>query len=121
MWPRLIEIALGAWLAVSALVLDHGSQSSWLWINDLLCGVAVVTLAALSFWPRARRAYLGELLIGCWLVGAGIFAAAPESVVQQSEILTGLLLLQFAILPTEANRPPRSWREFQQRAKPAAS
>lgn len=113
MWPRIAEIALGSWLIASVFVFEPGSISAGWRANNLTCGVLIVALAAVSFWPPLSRAHLAEIAVGLWLVGfafASPTVASPPMV--QNAILVALVLLNFAIVPSHANSPPRSWREF---------
>jgi hypothetical protein len=113
MWPRVVEIAIGAWLSASPWVLSNNGLASALHINDLVCGLAIVLLSALSFWPKFGRVHLAEIPIGLWILGFAYFGSShPAPAVVQSEILSALFLLNFAIIPSQANRPPLSWRGF---------
>lgn len=111
MWPRVVEIMLGFWLAASPFIFRHSEDQEALWARDLLCALAVICFASLSFWPRARRAHLGIIPVGVWLILAGFFSGVnPSPAALQNDLLVGLILLMLAILPTEASLPPRSWR-----------
>jgi hypothetical protein len=39
-------------------------------------------------------------------------APYPTPPALQNDLLVGVLLLMFAILPSEASLPPRSWRDY---------
>ena len=112
MWPRIAEIALGSWLIASLLVLEPGSIPTAWKLNNLACGVAVIALAALSFWQPFSRAHLAEIAVVLWLIGAAFAWPESPSPSVQNAILVGLTLLNFAIIPSPASLPPRSWREF---------
>jgi hypothetical protein len=112
MWPRIAEILLGGWLAASPWALSPTAGNSWPWINDMSAGLAIVVLAALSFFRPLGWAHLLEIPVGLWLLGFA-FLASPPSAAAQNEILVALVLLMFAIIPNEASRPARSWREFE--------
>lgn len=112
MWPRSIEVMLGVWLALSPWIFGHFGRQP-LTASDLLSGLAVVVLASASFFPRLRRAHFGILPVVAWLVGHGYFGYShPIPPGAQNEILTGLTLLLVAIIPDEASKPPRKWREL---------
>jgi hypothetical protein len=115
MWPRVAEIALGGWLVASLLVLEPDSIAMAWKLNNLACGVAVIVLAALSFWTRLSRAHLGEILVGLWLLGFAFAWPGSTSPSVQNAILVGLTVLNFAIIPSPASLPPRSWRDFYSR------
>ena len=113
MWPRVVEVMLGCWLALSPFIFRHAAGQRGLWFNDMFCGAAVMAIALLSCWPPCRRAHLAIMGVSLWLVGFGYFGAPhPAPPALQNDILVGMLLLMFAIIPSEANLPPHSWRAY---------
>ena len=113
MWPRLIELLMGLWLCVSPFVFDASSSDSLLTANGLACGAIVVAASALSYWERTRHARVATALVGLWLLAFSYATAGrPADLELQNLFVTGLLLLLFVVVPNEANRPPRTWREF---------
>jgi hypothetical protein len=113
MWPRVAEIVIGLWLWTSPWVLvDNPAVSVW-HINGVICGAAIVFSSALSFWRGTRKAHLAEIPIGLWILGFAYFGSTyPASAIVQSDLLAALFLLNIAIIPSQANLPPRSWRDF---------
>jgi hypothetical protein len=112
MWARAVEFMFGLWLLVSPFVFRHPPDATGRWATDLASALAIMTLASLSYWRKARRAHLGQMAVAAWLVGYGYLAGGhPSPPACQNEMLVGLTLLLFAIIPTEANEPPRLWRE----------
>jgi uncharacterized membrane protein len=108
MWARDVEFALGAWLVVSPFVFGHRGALA---AHDFVCGSAIATLALLSYWRRARRAHLLELAIAAWLVASGWIASSEGAGASaQNHAVLGLVLTMLAIVPSEANRPPRGRR-----------
>jgi hypothetical protein len=113
MWPRVVEVMLGCWLVLSPFIFRHAAEQWGLWLNDMFCGAAVVAMALLSWWPPCRRAHLAIIGVGLWLVGFGYLSSPPPAPpASQNDMLLGVLLLMFAILPSEASLPPRSWRQY---------
>ena len=112
MWPRVVEVMLGCWLVLSPFIFRQAAEQWGLWLNDMSCGAAVVAMALLSWWPACRRAHLAIIGVGLWLVGFGYLSPPPAPPASQNDILVGVLLLMFAILPSEASLPPRSWRAY---------
>lgn len=109
MWARLCEAALGAWLLVAPHVLPGGGTAPWL--VDHVAGAAVIALALLSFRYRTRRAHLGSIAIGLLLAGYGWVWGGPDTPpAAQNEVITGLLVLLFAVVPSNASRPPAGAR-----------
>jgi len=115
MWGRVLEVMLGLWLVLSPLLFGHYLTHQPLWMSDLACGAAMVLLALLSFWRVTRYAHLLNLAVAGWLVGFGYFYGGyPASPGFQNNIFVGLVLLLLAIIPNEADQPPRSWRRYYQ-------
>jgi hypothetical protein len=113
MWARIVEVMLGCWLIVSPFIFNHPTEKSAWWINDLSSGFALITLALFSFWRPMRHAHLAIVLLGLWLIGFAYLAAPyPTPPGLQNDLMLGLLLLMFAIIPNEASLPPEKWRDF---------
>ena len=121
MWARVIEVALGCWLAMSPFIFRHAADDRALWVNDLLSATAIILFALLSFWRRLPFAHLASGLVGFWLIAFGFWVGPyPTPAALQNDIMVGLLLLMFAIVPNKASLPPRPWREFKARASDSA-
>lgn len=110
MWARIVEVLLGIWLLLSPLMIGSAVGNGF--ASDLVCGVAAIALALLSFSGRFRRAHFLILLVAAWLVATGYMAGHPAPPVAQSRIITGLLLAMFAIIPNHADQIPSSWKAF---------
>ena len=115
MWARVIEVMLGCWLAMSPFIFRHGPEERVLWTNDFVSATLVIVLALISFWPPLRFAHVANLLVALWLIAFGFWASYPAPPALQNDIVVGLLLLMFAIIPNEATLPPRRWRDFLER------
>jgi hypothetical protein len=112
MWPRVVEILIGTWLVASPAVLESTDWGGWQ-INDLVCGCIVFLLGCLSFLPATRYAHLGAIFVGAWMLGfAYVSSPYPAPAAAQNDVLVALFLMNFAVIPNQANLPPRSWREF---------
>jgi hypothetical protein len=110
MWPRVVEIMLGCWLAVSPFVFGHGDRTD-LWVADFTAATAVVVLGLLSYWHPARQAHLLTAVVGLAMVGFGYFwQGYPAPAALQNHVLIGLTLMLLAIIPNEASQPPESRR-----------
>jgi len=110
MWARDVECMLGVWLLLSPFVFGHDPDATGLWASDLICAALVSTFALLSYGKPTQHAHLLTLLVALWLIGFGRFgAASPLPAGMQNNIVVGLLLLMFAIVPNHASRPPRRW------------
>lgn len=114
MWPRVIEGMLGCWLLVTPFVFRGTTAVEDYTTSALVSGAVVIVMAVLSFWEPARLARFVTLGVSLWLALHGYFAAErPGPPAAQNEIMIGLTLLLFAIIPNEASRPPRAWRHEQ--------
>jgi hypothetical protein len=112
MWARYLEMSLGLWLAVSPAVLSHRGVPEWGGPHDVVLGLAIVVIAALTHVEKLRRLHLLLLPVAVWLTGAGWWLArAADGIpaVYQSWILVGLCLFMFAVLPSRASTPPPGW------------
>ncbi|HEX2033210.1 MAG TPA: hypothetical protein VHS99_03415 [Chloroflexota bacterium] len=115
MWARNAELLLACWLAASPFIFRHGPDEPLRWANDLACAVVVGAVALLSHRRRQTPIHLLNAAAGLWLVATSLLgagAALPAPAAHQNWIVVGLLLLMLGILPSEAARPPRAWREF---------
>lgn len=112
MWPRIVELLMGAWLLASPLVLENapgGVDRVVTWLS----GVAVLALSGSTFAERFRRNHLGNLVVAAALIAWGWSQAPrPGPAWAQSLILTGLLLGLVAVVPTQASLPPEGWRRY---------
>lgn len=110
MWARESEILLGIWLVFCPALFTHAGTPADLWITDLICGLAVVVAALLSHWRRTRYAHLASLAVAAWLAASGWLATRTQPLpAHENHIVVGLLLGMFAIVPSFATEPPRSW------------
>lgn len=108
-WPRMIELMLGCWLAVSPFVFGHGGA---MLVVDLLAATAVVTVSLVALHPRASRAHLVTVVIGAALaLSTFVPEADPPAPGHQNHMAVGVLLAMFAILPGRCAEPPPEWVE----------
>jgi hypothetical protein len=111
MWPRTIEVTLGAWMVIAPLVFRDTEDIGRFAANAVISGGLVILASLAAFWRPAGAARFATLGVGLWLMVHGYFAAPrPGPPAAQNEITIGLLLLVFAILPNEVNDPPVPWR-----------
>jgi hypothetical protein len=119
MWPRIAEILIGLWLLASPWVLAYNTAVSAWHMNGFVCGSAIVLLGVLSFWRGSKKAHLAEIPVSLWILSFAYFGSAhPAPAIAQSDFLTALFLLNFAIIPSQANLPPISWRNFREEGRP---
>jgi hypothetical protein len=116
MWARDCEAMIGCWLLASPFIFGHPDTLWLLWATDLGAGLATIVLALASYWRPLRHAHLAILLVAAWLLGFGRLSGSPPlAPALQNDILVGLVLLLFAIVPNRASDPPAAWQEWRQR------
>jgi hypothetical protein len=111
MWARWTEVVIALWLALSPWVFRGSWISPWPPYADEMA-VAVVLIGALaSFRHPTRHAHLLSVVVAIWLILFGwIRGDYPADPASQNRVLTGIVLLMFAILPNHATQPPYAWR-----------
>ncbi len=120
MWPRVVEVMVSLWLALSPFVFEHPAETVVYWVNDLGAAAAVLTLALFSFWHRAHRAHLGNILVGGYLLVFGyIQGRVGASPATQNELVVGVLLIMLAIIPSDNLNPPRRWLAYYEQRSPS--
>lgn len=103
---------LGFWLMASPLVFRFAETGGGGLANDLLCGLLVIIFGFLSFWNRTRRARFLIFIVAFWLIISGYLAGHPAPPAAQNQIVVGLLLAMFAVIPNRTNEMPEAWRKF---------
>lgn len=107
MWARVSEILLGIWLMISQ-VLFHVPIG----LNFAL-SILIVLFAALSYIPSINKLHLLQVLPAAALFTKSyIYPSADLPLFMQNDILVGLCLLLFAIIPSQASDHPRSWKRY---------
>jgi hypothetical protein len=114
-WPRYCELLLGLWLIASGWIIEDPSRSQYRAVT-ITSGVLILVLDILSVSLYQRYAHLLILPVSAALLAFGFLRTAAEAQGTQNAIVVALLLLMFAILPTEATQPPPSWRELRDRS-----
>ncbi|MCW5979157.1 MAG: hypothetical protein KIT09_13860 [Bryobacteraceae bacterium] len=108
MWPRTVEVMLGFWLVASPFIFRHEVPAYW-W-NDLMAGFVVIVSSLSSHSHKLRGARLVTAAAGAWVLAFGFVSPRPPPAALQNDIVVGLLLLMFAIIPNNASLPPEGWR-----------
>ena len=107
MWPRVVEVMLGAWLVITPIVFRGTESIPAYTTNAVVSGTIVIVASTMAFWHRTGWMRFVTLATACWLAGHGYFSAVrPGPPAAQNELTLGLVLLLFAILPNDVNRPP---------------
>jgi len=109
MWARVVEFMLACWLCLSPFIFHHPEEATAMWANDFGIALLIAVLALASFLRRTGGAHWLLLGVALWLIVFGRFAAqAPLPPGLQNNIVIGLLLGMFAIIPNRADEPPES-------------
>ena len=111
MWPRVAEVALGCWLLLMPLVFRETPGVDGYATSALVSGGIIAIASLASVWRPARFARFGTLAVSIWLMLHGYFSAPrPGPPAAQNEVVVGLIVALFAILPNETNDIPTPWR-----------
>lgn len=116
MWARVMEFVLACWLVLSRFIFRYAEADTFLWVNDLVCAALVMVAAFLSFWRPLRHLHLAIVPVALWLLAAAF--AQPEVLPpHRNYVVVGVLLLVFAIVPSRASEPPRSWSAYMKNSR----
>lgn len=108
MWPRVVEVMLGAWLMMGPFIFPHAPGAVAIYWVDLVGGLVIASVSLLTWMHALRRLHLLHLVLGPALVAYGWFTfPGPAS---QNHIATGLLLTMIAIIPPDTLTPPEAWQ-----------
>ena len=99
MFPRLVNLAIGLWLFLSAFLWRHTRAQ---FDNAWIVGVAVVTLA---LWALAGRTWTRffNVALGGWLMLSTVLLPTGNGGTLWNHVLCGLALVAFG-------SQPRGWR-----------
>jgi hypothetical protein len=107
-WPRYCELLLALWLLVSPWMWNYSGAAAAVSVG---AAAAILTLGITSIQRPYSYAYLGILGVAAGLLAHAFLVSPAGAAATQNHVAVALLLLIFAILPTEATLPPRSWRD----------
>lgn len=110
MWARVVEAMLALWLALSGFIFAVPAAETAIWAVNLSAALLVLGFSLACYWDRARRAHLATLAIALAIMIYGLVQPRPVVDWHQNYILVGMLLAMFAIVPSQAELPPRAWR-----------
>ena len=114
MWPRICEALVSLWMLIAPEVFPGDIETE---VLTRVAAIAMLTLSLLSLLERLRRAYLGTLVVSLVIAAYPLTQPHPASPLAQNLMIAGLVIAMFAILPPDAMKPPRSWREFESRTR----
>jgi hypothetical protein len=118
MWARVAEVLLACWLGLSPWIFRYPADDRFLWVTSFASAVCILFFSLLSYSPQRENAHLLNLVVAAGLIGTGFLGyRSPPPPAVQNFVTVGLLLLMFAIVPSRASQPPRSWQEFHARGE----
>lgn len=95
-WVHAALMVLGVWLATSPFALGY-QRSALIW-SDVISGLAIVVLAALSLGKLGMKAAIANSFVGIWLLFAPLVFWAPEAASYNNDTLVGMLVITFSLL-----------------------
>jgi nucleoside-diphosphate-sugar epimerase/uncharacterized membrane protein len=96
LWAHFLNMAMGSWLITSPPIL--GYQDSIMAASDMITGLAIFILGALSLSPRMMWARFANAAAGLWLMFAPLVFWTPEASAYLNDTLVGALVFGFALL-----------------------
>lgn len=108
MWARICELILAGCLALIPVFATERSPE--LWLVGLGAAAVIALFSGLSFTKRFRRIHLVLLPFSLILYGIG-------RLTHEGITTIALLLLMFALIPSQASLPPPAWRSSRVRGR----
>lgn len=94
-WARFLNMAIGAWLIVSAFLWAHSPSSQ---TNTWICGLLVLGFAAWAMWANAAR-YLNTTL-AVWLFFSTLSMAYLSSTAVWNNVICAIAVFVLSLVPT---------------------
>ncbi len=119
MWPRIVEVMLGCWLAMSPFILGYPADATFLWWNDFIVAALIISISLVAIRRSTEKMHFANLvLVGYLIAVAFIHSGSPPAEAWfQNYVIVALLLLMMAILPTRSLLPPAAWQRFYEERK----
>ena len=105
-WQDMVSFVLGGWIMVSPLVLSLSEKAAWL---SLALGALVVLLAIEALIFPSYLEEWGEIIAGVALLGAPWVVAYESIIGVYSSIITGALVIVFAVSEMMTDREFITW------------
>lgn len=113
MWGRVVEFMLACWLSICPFIFEYPKDALFFWFNDLTCSSLIAIFSLLCFHKPLRKMHLCNLAVACYLIALCYFFRSDAFYnALQNYMVLGILLLMIAVVPSEADQPPVSWRRF---------
>lgn len=98
-----VNLVLGGWLFMSAFLWPHNDVQS---LNAIISGGLAAIFALLS--TRARVVHYLSAAVGAWLFWSTWFLPSRNLATAYNEMVVGIAMFFFAIIPDFMERPARS-------------
>jgi hypothetical protein len=107
-WARIINIALGAWVFISAFAFNLAQSPK---VDNVIVGAAIALVALWAIWNEGAR-YLNTAL-SVWLVLATVAVFKLTDAPLWSNVITGVIVFALSLVGSTAATtgtvsPPRS-------------
>jgi hypothetical protein len=96
-WPRVLPIALGAWLVVSAFLWPHRLPSLY---NSVIVGALIVVFGITSL--NVRRARWVNVLLASWLFISTLLVEHLTRTTAWNDLIVSLLVIATTLAPSTA-------------------
>ena len=97
--PRIANVVLGAWLALSALAWPHEGPEG---LNAIMTGLFVAMIAAMAVWAPVLR--LGNLFLAAWLAGSTLMLDHASELTRWNELLVAGAIAAAALVRSASGR-----------------
>ncbi len=113
MWARIIEFMLACWLSISPFTFGYPDNALFFWVNDLVCSSLIAFFALICYYEKLSKMHLCNLALSAYLIALSYFfkGSSLEAPLQNYMVL-GLLIMMISVIPSEANKPPKPWRNW---------
>lgn len=112
MWARVIELMLSLFLSISLFIFPGAFEHPIFWVNDLICASIILLCALLSYHRRLYRMHFISFLVSLYLIAIGYLHTEIAPPPAQNELVIGLLLLMFTLIPSHSSAPPKKWQLY---------
>jgi SPW repeat len=105
-WQNIVGMALGLWLVESPMVLNFGGSAGW---GSVILGVLVISFASVALLNPSRMEGWAEIGVGLGLLVTPWAFNYESTAATSSSMITGVLVIVFAIWLMVTDREFVSW------------
>lgn len=106
MWPRLVNVAVGAWLMAAPAVFSYSGVSEVAEASDRIVGPLIISAAIVAIWPEVRPVRWANAVFGIWLVvGVPLSALLVDWPIEGivSSVASGVVVIAMARIRGEVD------------------